>query len=85
MRAWRATFSAIHHFSWDLLVQADYGSGSYRAEAVAESRYPRLAVSTRIMARCASRGAIMDVGGWLQKLGLEQYEAAFRENMVDCK
>jgi class 3 adenylate cyclase len=25
----------------------------------------------------------MDVVGWLRKLGLEQYEAAFRENMVD--
>src|SRR6476659_2294086 len=26
----------------------------------------------------------MDVGGWLRKLGLEQYEAAFRENRIDC-
>jgi len=25
----------------------------------------------------------MDVGGWLRKLGLEQYETVFRENMVD--
>jgi len=25
----------------------------------------------------------MDVGGWLRKLGLEQYEAAFRDNQVD--
>src|ERR1019366_8853367 len=25
----------------------------------------------------------MDVGGWLRKLGLEQYEAAFRENRMD--
>ena len=25
----------------------------------------------------------MDVGGWLGKLGLEQYEAAFRENKID--
>jgi hypothetical protein len=25
----------------------------------------------------------MHIGGWLRKLGLEQYEAAFRENMVD--
>ncbi|MCS3452014.1 MULTISPECIES: adenylate/guanylate cyclase domain-containing protein [Bradyrhizobium] len=25
----------------------------------------------------------MDVGGWLRKLGLEQYEAAFRENNID--
>ncbi|MDA9505038.1 hypothetical protein XI09_10100 [Bradyrhizobium sp. CCBAU 11386] len=25
----------------------------------------------------------MDVGGWLRKLGLEQYEAAFRDNQID--
>ena len=25
----------------------------------------------------------MDLGGWLRKLGLEQYEAAFRENNID--
>ena len=26
----------------------------------------------------------MDLGGWLRRLGLEQYEAAFRENKVDA-
>ena len=25
----------------------------------------------------------MDLGGWLRSLGLEQYEAVFRENAVD--
>ena len=25
----------------------------------------------------------MDIGGWLRSLGLERYEAAFRENGVD--
>ena len=35
------------------------------------------------MTRWANRGAAMDVGGWLRKLGLEQYEAAFRENKID--
>jgi class 3 adenylate cyclase len=25
----------------------------------------------------------MDVGGWLRRLGLEQYETAFRENRID--
>ena len=25
----------------------------------------------------------MDIGGWLRSLGLEEYEAAFRENKVD--
>jgi len=27
----------------------------------------------------------MDVGGWLRELGLDQYEAAFRENEIDDK
>ena len=27
----------------------------------------------------------MDVGAWLKGLGLEQYEAAFRENDVDAE
>jgi hypothetical protein len=26
----------------------------------------------------------MDVRGWLRSLGLEQYEAAFRENAIDA-
>src|ERR1700692_546437 len=30
-----------------------------------------------------TRGGAMDVGGWLRRLGLEQYEAAFRENEID--
>ena len=25
----------------------------------------------------------MDIGGWLRSLGLEGYEAAFRENEID--
>jgi SAM domain (Sterile alpha motif) len=28
-------------------------------------------------------GAIMDLGGWLRNLGLEQYEATFRENAIN--
>jgi hypothetical protein len=27
----------------------------------------------------------MDVGDWLRGLGLEQYEAAFRENAIDAE
>ena len=27
----------------------------------------------------------MDLGGWLRQLGLEQYEAAFRENAISEK
>jgi class 3 adenylate cyclase len=34
-------------------------------------------------ARRASQGVSMDLGGWLRSLGLEQYEAAFRENAID--
>ena len=26
----------------------------------------------------------MDIGGWLRSLGLEEYEAAFRDNKVDA-
>ena len=37
------------------------------------------------MQREANRGAAMDVGGWLRGLGLEQYEAAFRENEISEK
>jgi class 3 adenylate cyclase/predicted ATPase len=29
------------------------------------------------------RGTAMDVGGWLRRLDLEQYQAAFRENKID--
>jgi SAM domain (Sterile alpha motif) len=29
--------------------------------------------------------AAVDVGGWLRDLGLEQYEAAFRENGVSAE
>src|SRR5271168_4224634 len=32
-----------------------------------------------------SSSAIMDLGSWLRSLGLEQYEAAFRENAIDDK
>jgi class 3 adenylate cyclase len=37
------------------------------------------------MQREANRGTAMDVGGWLRGLGLEQYEAAFRENAISEK
>src|SRR5271163_2581597 len=32
-----------------------------------------------------SRGAAMDVADWLQEIGFERYEAAFRENDVDAE
>src|SRR5579863_10126334 len=32
-----------------------------------------------------ARDAAMDVGGWLRRLGLEQYEASFRENEISEK
>src|SRR6516225_4091962 len=35
------------------------------------------------MQHSANWGAAMDVGGWLWRLGLEQYEAASRENKID--
>jgi SAM domain (Sterile alpha motif) len=33
----------------------------------------------------ANQDAIMDTGGWLRSLGLERYEAAFRENEITEK
>src|SRR5258708_24672114 len=35
------------------------------------------------MKRAAQEGRLMDLEGWLRKLGLEHYEAAFRENKID--
>src|SRR4249920_126937 len=32
-----------------------------------------------------SKGATMDLGDWLRSLGLEQYEATFRENAINEK
>ena len=32
----------------------------------------------------ANQDAIMDIGGWLRSLGLERYEAAFRENAIEA-
>ena len=31
-----------------------------------------------------SRGAVMDILVWLRSLGLEEHEAAFRENKIDA-
>ena len=31
------------------------------------------------------RNETMDIGGWLQGLGLERYEQAFRENEIDLR
>jgi hypothetical protein len=32
----------------------------------------------------AKQDAIMDIGGWLRSLGLEQYEATLRANAVEA-
>jgi hypothetical protein len=34
---------------------------------------------------CHWRVSAMDVGDWLRKLGLEQYEPAFRANEIDAR
>src|SRR5690349_25070151 len=49
-------------------------------------QFPRQAVSPEgsCVAR-ADRDAFMDVSGWLRGLGLERYEAAFRENEISEK
>src|ERR1700751_503262 len=47
-------------------------------------RRPRQAVSPGgLCCGRRTRGAAMDVGRWLRRLGLEQYEATFRENKID--
>ena len=38
--------------------------------------------ATRIL-QVSPRALKMDIGGWLRSLGLERYEAAFRENEID--
>ena len=37
----------------------------------------------KIMCAGAKLGPTMDLGSWLRSLGLERYEAAFRENEID--
>ena len=38
--------------------------------------------ATRIL-QVSPRALKMDLGGWLRSLGLERYEASFRENEID--
>src|SRR5215472_4420129 len=38
-----------------------------------------------MMMATPTRGATMDIGGWLRSLGLEQYEPVFRENEIDSE
>jgi hypothetical protein len=40
---------------------------------------------TIIALNWADQDTIMDVGSWLRSLGLERYEAAFRENEIDAE
>jgi hypothetical protein len=52
-----------------------------------ELRHPMLDIAVAIE-KAATRTAgttTMDVGSWLQSLGLEKYERAFRENDVDAE
>jgi hypothetical protein len=48
-----------------------------------EGYYPRQAISAGDHGARGEPGTAMDVGGWLRGLGLEQYEAAFRDNKID--
>src|SRR5262245_56752103 len=57
------------------------GPSHYRSS---KERHPRQAVSPE--GSCSVRrtgAAAMDVGGWLRRLGLEQYDAVFRDNEID--
>ena len=44
----------------------------YGIEIVCDDRY-----------RLGARGGLMDIAAWLRGLGLERYEAAFRDNEID--
>jgi class 3 adenylate cyclase/predicted ATPase len=43
----------------------------------------RVSPSGEAQGRTRGVGAVMDLRGWLRSLGLERYEAAFRENEID--
>src|SRR6202158_6012271 len=43
----------------------------------------RHSASVAPLSREAGADATMDIGSWLRGLGLEQYEAAFRDNEID--
>ena len=71
-------------------------AASFRVSAMAvpspHARLARLLVGLdrlfRLADHCspaANQDAIMDIGGWLRSLGLEQYEATFRENEINEK
>src|ERR1700731_1888309 len=39
----------------------------------------------RTMRRRRRRNEKMDIGGWLQRIGLERYEQAFRDHEIDLR
>jgi SAM domain (Sterile alpha motif) len=58
-------------------------SGSNRPKATIQRQRSRHPVPVAPLSRQADADATMDIGGWLRGLGLEQYEAAFRDNEID--
>ena len=55
-------------------------------ERAAECAVPWTPCFTWMIIRAGlSSGTIMDLGGWLRHLGLEQYEAIFRDNAINEK
>jgi hypothetical protein len=62
--------------------RAPGGAEASRAPAVGQraGRTSRGVVQTW---RARGWGVVMDLGGWLRSLGLERYEASFRENEID--
>src|ERR1043166_1481701 len=65
------------------------GHGIFRVRALisligALQKRPRhYAALARSCASLRAEDAIMDLGDWLRSLGLERYEAVFRENAID--
>src|SRR5208283_5793788 len=52
-------------------------------KAAVQRQRSRLPALVAPLSRQAGADATMDIGGWLRGLGLEQYEAAFRDNEID--
>ena len=63
-------------------IEGDRMSGSVKLDPSATPSSPAPAPSRALQ---ILPSPIMDVAGWLRNLGLEQYEAAFRDNVVNEK
>ena len=89
-KVWKWRFSDLTGWSVDVRsrvqsgLRGDPSTSEFDPNRSSKKRHPRQAVSPE--GSCSvrrTRAAAMDVGGWLRRLGLEQYEAVFRDNEID--